>query len=183
MSLIIEGSDNLGKTTFAKKLVRYVWDHDKYPCMYSWMTRPNEKTFDFFDSYEMMINPYTIQDRFHFGALAYHKDKISYENLTEIERWIQDAGGFVVLFYAKDKNWYRRYIARDERGNILADDILCKGNSVFTSIASGHHSLRPDFKYAFDISDKQFVSDENVERIAEIWIRYRQRKMEQLLGK
>jgi len=181
MSLIIEGSDNLGKTTFAKKLIRYVWDHDRYPCMYSWMTRPNEETFDFFESYKMMINPYTVQDRFHLGALAYHEDRISNSNLIKIEEWIRDIGGFVVLFYAKDEDWYKDQIAKDRRGNLLANEILCKGNSIFTAITTGLHPLRPDFKYAFDISGGNYVSDENIARIAETWMRYRQRAMEQLV--
>lgn len=175
MSLIIEGSDNLGKTTFAKKLVRYVWDHDKYPCMYSWMTRPNEATFDFAKSYRIMLNSYTIQDRFHLGAIAYHKDKITAEHLNHIDEWIRDAGGLVVLFFAEDENWYKEHIAKDKRGNLLANEILCKANSVFTQIATGQHPLRPSFSYAFDISGGHFVEDKFVKIIAERWIERRRK--------
>lgn len=182
MSLIIEGSDNLGKTTFAKKLIRYVWDHDKYPVMYSWMTRPNEATFDFFESYKMMINPYTIQDRFHLGAIAYHENKISAEHLNWIEEWIRDIGGFVVLLYAKDEQWYKEHIVKDNRGNLLANEILCKANSAFTRMAYGNHTLRPDIKFKFDVSDGNFISDANIEHIAEIWMQYRCRFMKELLG-
>lgn len=183
MSLVIEGSDNLGKTTFAKKLIKYIWEYGNYPVMYSWMTRPNEKTFDFFESYKMMINPYTVQDRFHLGAIAYHKGKISAEHLNWIEEWIRDVGGLVVLFYAQDSRWYENYIAKDERGNLLANEILCKANSAFARMAYGDHTLRPRFDYAFDISDGNFVKDSAVLEIAERWIDSRQRFIKQLLEK
>lgn len=175
MSLIIEGSDDLGKTTFAKKLIRYIWDHDEYPVMYSWMTRPNEATFDFAKSYKMMLNSYTVQDRFHLGAIAYHKDKITAEHLNWIEELIRDAGGLVVLFFAEDENWYKEHIAKDKRGNLLANEILCKANSVFTQIAMDRHPLRPSFSYAFDISGGHFVEDKFVKIIAEHWIEKRRR--------
>ena len=180
MSLIIEGSDNLGKTTFAKKLVRYIWDHDKYPVMYSWMTRPNENTFDFYNDYAMLINPWTIQDRFHLGAIAYHENKITAEHLNHIDGWIRDAGGFVVLFFAENKKWYKKHLAKDKRGNLLANKILCKANSIFTQIAVQDHPLRPQFAYAFDISDGRFVEDNFVKIIAKRWIERRQRIMEKI---
>jgi len=183
MSLIIEGSDNLGKTIFAKKLIRYVWDHDEYPVMYSWMTRPNEATFDFAKNYRMMINSYTIQDRFHLGAIAYHKNKILAEHLNWIEEWIRDVGGFVVLLFAKDEDWYKKYLVKDKRGNLLANEILCKANSIFTQIAMGQHPLRPSFSYAFDISSENFIDDKNVEHIAEAWMKHRRRFIKELLNK
>jgi len=181
MSLIIEGSDNLGKTTFAKKLVRYIWDHDKYPVMYSWMTRPNETTFDFFKSYKMMLNPYTVQDRFHLGALAYHKDKISGESLNWMDEWIRDIGGFIILFFASDEDWYKEHIAEDKRGNLLASEILCRANSIFTQIAFGHHLLHPKVNYRFDISEGQFISDKVVKMIAEHWIKQRREFIRSIL--
>lgn len=183
MSLIIEGSDDLGKTTFAKKLIRYIWDHDEYPVMYSWMTRPNEATFDFFKSYKMMLNPYTIQDRFHLGAIAYHKNKILAEHLNWIEEWIRDVGGFVVLLFAIDEDWYKKHLAKDKRGNLLANEILCDANSVFRQIGINQHPLHPRFEYAFDISGGCFIEDKFVKIIAEQWIAKRQRAIEQLLGK
>lgn len=182
MSLIIEGSDDLGKTTFAKKLIRYVWDHDEFPVMYSWMTRPNETTFDFLESYKMMLNPYTIQDRFHLGALAYHKDKITAEHLNWIEELIRDIGGLVVLFFAEDETWYKEHLAKDKRGNLLANEILCEANFIFARIAMGQHSLRPKFSYAFDISGGQFVEDKFVELIAGCWIARRRKFIQTILG-
>jgi len=181
MSLIIEGSDNLGKTTFAKKLIRYIWDHDKYPVMYSWMTRPNEETFDFCESYKMMLNPYTVQDRFHLGALAYHKNKLSFSSLNLVEHWIENCGGLVVLFYAENESWYENYISKDKRGNLLDIQTLCKANSVFKRIALRKHKLHPMIDYAFDISEKHFPSDTAVKFIANDWIRKRREFIMEIL--
>lgn len=176
--LIIEGSDCLGKTTFAKKIVRYVMDHDKYPCMYSWMTRPNEDTFDFFESYKMIINPYTVQDRFHLGGVCYHSGKISTEHLNKIEDWIYEMGGFIVVLYASSEDWYKKWIDKDQRGNLLANPILCKANSIFKNIgcsAPRHHPF-----YSFNICDG-YLGDQEVERIAEQWIRHRRNHIEKSL--
>ncbi len=170
--LIIEGSDCLGKTTFAKKLVRYVMANSHYPCIYSWMTRPNEDTFDFLYHYKLMINSYTVQDRFHLGALVYHEDKLPIENLRRIEEWIKLAGGLVVLFYASNEDWYERYINADERGNLLANDILCKANSRFKDIVE-----QPRFNYYFDISHRTFPSDYWVGVIGDHWISKRRQHL------
>jgi hypothetical protein len=178
--LVIEGSDALGKTTFAKKIVRYVMDHDKYPCMYSWMTRPNEATFDFFESYKMWINPYTVQDRFHLGALAYHKDKLPSNRIHTVNDWIYGINGFIVVLYAEDEKWYREHINQDTRGNLLANDILCKANSIFKKIGRSSHRHHPYF--SFNVCNG-FVGDDAVERIAECWMRQRRNHIEKLLFK
>lgn len=182
MSLIIEGSDNLGKTVFAKKIVRYVWDHDKYPVIYSWMTRPNEMIFDFFASYKMMLNPYTVQDRFHLGALAYHKNKLTKRHLEYIEQWITNVGGFVVILYAEDKAWYKWHIAQDKRGNLLDNKILCRANNIFTRIIMKEHHLQPKWDYAFDISNERFVNNKIVQMVAEDWMKRRRKLMKEILG-
>lgn len=179
--LVIEGSDNLGKTTLAKKIVRYVWDNDKYPCMYSWMTRPNQETFDFFESYRMMINPYTVQDRFHLGAVAYHKDKLSMEQVRIIDNWIYDVGGMIVILYANDEDWYRKLIRNDTRGNLLADVTLCRANSVFKDICLNHATNWPYYQ-VFDISNDFFVEDSVAEAIAKLWMNRRRQFIVRLLA-
>lgn len=177
--LVIEGSDASGKTTFAKKIVRYVMDHDDYPCMYSWMTRPNEATFDFFESYKMWINPYTVQDRFHLGALAYHKNKLSQEHADKIEEWINDVGGMIMILYAENEPHYRKLIEADTRGNLLDIPILCKANSVFKEIATHtHNQICP--VSARDISFCNYMSDFDVERVANRWMQRRRYHIERL---
>jgi len=143
------------------------------------MTRPNEETFDFFESYKMMINPYTVQDRFHLGALAYHEDKLSPERVGTIEDWIYATGGLMVVLYAADEKWYREWIEKDIRGNLLANDKLCKANSIFKKIGRSNQNHSPYF--SFDISWSRFIEDGSIERIAECWMERRRQHVENLL--
>jgi hypothetical protein len=182
MSLIIEGSDCLGKTTFAKKVVRYVLDHDKFPAYYAWMTRPNENNFDFLCHYKMIINPCIVQDRFHLGAISYHKNKLSLQNRMQVEQWIEEQGGMIVVLYASDFDWYEQLIREDERGNLLSWPILCEANKIFTEIAQSQKKLGPPF-FAFNISEGRYLDDEVVKRVSDLWITRRHNKCSELYGK
>ncbi|GAG05660.1 unnamed protein product, partial [marine sediment metagenome] len=113
--LIIEGSDCLGKTTLAKKIVLKMMEKG-YPTIYSHMGRPNEQLFDFFLDYKKMINPCAVMDRFHLGGLAYHHGKISPPRLEIINAWIRSVGGLIVVLYAGNGIQYRERLKNDERG-------------------------------------------------------------------
>ncbi len=170
--LIIEGSDNLGKTILAKKIVRRVSEMG-CPVVYSWMTRPNESLFDFFHAYKEMMNPCAVQDRFHLGGLAYHNNKIGTNHLQVINAWIRSIGGLIVVLYGGDEQWYRRRLHEDKRGNLLDVAAMCRGNLIFKNYAR-----RGDCDYAFNILPESlenplFVSDDDVDELAEEWIHRR----------
>lgn len=176
--LLIDGSDCLGKTEFAKKIVRKIsdWGH---PVIYGWMTRPNEQLFDFFLDYKKLIHPYLVQDRFHLSGLAYHNNKISCEKLQMINGWIRGAGGLIIILYASDEEHYEQRIREDKRGNILSWPILCQANSYYKRFVEEDN----DCDWAFDIIPKnkkeeqeqiQYVSENCVNLIAREWITRRQ---------
>lgn len=173
--LIIEGSDNLGKTTLAKKIVRRVSGMG-IPVVYSWMTRPNEQIFDFFKDYKKMINPCAVQDRFHLGGLAYHNDKIPLHRLQIINSWIRSVGGLIVVLYANDEKWYEKHIQADKRKSILSIEEMCAGNHFFKNYAkSGDLDFSNNILPLFcQQSTPYFVSDSNVEELIEEWTRRRQ---------
>lgn len=173
--LVIEGSDCLGKTTLAKKIVRKVSEKG-FPVVYSWMTRPNEQLFDFFLDYKKMLNPCAVMDRFHLGGLAYHTDKISLQKLQIINAWIRSIGGIIIVFYAADEEWYEQRIREDERGNLLSWPIMCNGNVFFKDYAR-----KKDCDYSFNVlplsnsmNNPMFVSDFDIDEIVEEWLERRQ---------
>jgi len=177
--LIIEGSDCLGKTTFAKKVVKRVSELG-YPVVYSWMTRPNESIFDFFLDYRKMINPYSVQDRFHLGGLAYHHNKIFPRELKIINSWIRSVGGLIVVLFAGDEEWYEQRIREDERGNLLNWPILCEANKIFKE-----YGLGGDCDFSLDILPENcqqpvpkkipcFVENIGIETIMREWINRRE---------
>lgn len=177
--LLIEGSDCLGKTILAKKIVRKISDMS-LPVTYGWMTRPNEDVFDFFLDYKKLLNPYAVQDRFHISGLAYHDDKISVECLQIINGWIRGVGGIIVVLYAEDENWYRERLENDERGNILPVDKLCAANKFYKRFSTKGST---DLDYAFNILPEicydefngkpNFVSDFDARELIIDWLKRR----------
>jgi len=173
MCLLIEGSDCLGKTTLAKKIVKKVSEMG-YPVVYSWMTRPNEQLFDFFLSYKKMINPCAVQDRLHLGGLAYHENKITSTKLQIINSWIRSVGGLIVVLYAGDEELYEQRIREDERGNLLSWPLLCRGNTFFKEYAENEG----DCDYRWNILVKNidkpiFPTDYDVDELIDEWINRR----------
>ena len=173
--LIIEGSDCLGKSTLAKQIVRQVSEMG-IPVVYSWMTRPNENRFDFFHNYKDMMNPCAVQDRFHFGGMAYHENKIPPMNLQIINSWIHSIGGMIVVLYASDRELYRKRLESDERGNILPIDVMCKGNdwfNIWKDLAGADYTFNI-LPVNWPIDGKpNYVSDDDVQEIISEWIKRR----------
>jgi len=171
MCLVIEGSDCLGKTTLAKKIVKRVSELG-YPVVYSWMTRPNEQLFDFFMDYKKIINPCAVQDRLHLGGIAYHHNKITPKQLQIINSWIKGTGGIIAILYANNEEWYEEYIRDDKRGNLLSWPILCEANKKFKELA-----LSGSYDYNFNISplDKNpnYIDDAFAEVIIRDWLNRR----------
>jgi len=173
MCLLIEGSDCLGKTILAKKIVRKVSDLG-VPVVYSWMTRPNEDKFDFFHAYKEMMNHCAVQDRLHLGGLAYHDGKISTHHLQVINSWIRSVGGIIVVLYAADTKWYKKRLEQDERDSILDIPAMCKGNEFFKLFAT---EGRGDVDYSFNIlpygfseDNVNYVSDYDIDELVDEWI-------------
>lgn len=175
--LIIEGSDCLGKTTLAKEIVRRVSERG-IPVVYSWMTRPNEKLFDFFNAYRQMMNPCAVQDRFHFGGMAYHENKIPPINLQIINSWIHSIGGMIIVLYAAHRERYRKLLEDDERGNLLPIDKLCRGNdwfNVWKETAGADYSFNIVPKvWPKDSDILNYVKTEDINEIIDEWLKRRE---------
>ena len=173
--LLIEGSDNLGKTVLAKKIVRKISDMG-LPVIYSWMTRPNEDVFDFFLDYKKLLNPYAVQDRFHLSGLAYHENKISHQNLQIINAWIRSVGGLIIVLYAGDEIAYKKRLEQDKRGNLLPINKLCVGNAFYKKYA-----LNNDIDWRFNIISSithsfavpMYVGDYDIDEIINEWLKRR----------
>jgi hypothetical protein len=68
--LIVEGPDNVGKTTFLKAVQHYLWRRLEVPCVYQHfgLLPP---TWDYQSHYRPYIQPFTLMDRFIMSELAY----------------------------------------------------------------------------------------------------------------
>ncbi len=147
--LILEGSDCLGKTTFAKLLLKEADGRERFPTFYSHMSRPN-KSFNFWTHYKDMMTIYAVQDRFHLGGIVWHQ-AIWQGRLEIIEGWLRSIGSMIIVFYASDEQWYRDMIEKDERGNLLPVEEMCRANSNYAGLALVLRDEKPIVDFSFDI--------------------------------
>ncbi len=179
--LIIEGSDCLGKTTFANllvseaaKRVHPISEVPRFPIFYSHMSRPN-KAFDFFDHYTDMMSKFAVQDRFHIGGIVWH-DAIKQPALDIIEGRLRALGSMTIIFYASDLEWYENRIKNDDRGNMLPTDSMISANKWFVDLAKQDllNGAKPMWDYAYDIKfefnhDARFPDAEYANHILDKW--------------
>ena len=179
--LVIEGPDNLGKTTAAHRLVnicavrasdtaRFWNEHAEceepececrkvvpttlpYPVFYSHMSRPN-CAFNFFTHYQERITTYGVQDRFHLGGIVWHENAICDSTLQQIESWLTRVGSMVVVFYCSDEDWYRERLKTSNRIEMFDIDTILAANRKFMSMVLGEQveGMLPRIDHSFDIN-------------------------------
>lgn len=154
--LILEGSDCLGKTTFAELLLKEADSRKVYPTYYSHMSRPN-CTFNFCSDYKDMMSTYAIQDRFHLGGIVWH-NAISKQELNAIELWLKNKSSMVVVLYASDHDWYRDRIEKDNRGNMLPIYAMCAANKEYELMAKSEHDMNPLIDLSWDITPNKLAT-------------------------
>ena len=139
--LIVEGSDNLGKTTICHRLVdlaneldppKNPWDNNAYN--YTHMTRPKEG-FNFFTDYFPLMNVYGIQDRFHLSAIAYH-DPVPFDQakLRFIESWLYRFGSLIVIVEPQSSVFYEKRLSKSDKIEMFGTKTMCKARDIFSII-------------------------------------------------
>jgi hypothetical protein len=132
---IIEGPDNVGKTTLAKRAVELAVTEFNLPARYSHMSKPSA-LFNFSTHYRDMMSYYAVQDRFHLGALAYHPEGTLKEPAL---RWIEGEllrrGSFVLLVLPGDMDWYRKRIIESGRHEMFRPEGILEAARRFEEIA------------------------------------------------
>ena len=164
--LILEGSDCLGKSTFANLLLKVADEFERFPTFYSHMGRPNA-SFDFLHDYKDMMSKYAVQDRFHLGGIVWH-DALTDAALSLIEGWLQSIGSLTVVMYASDDVWYNQRLLDDDRGNLLTQEAMMIANDVYTQMATGIARLNPNVYLSWDVksvmNDSPVYPDESFAR-------------------
>jgi len=163
--LIIEGSDNTGKTTMAKRMVELCPG-----TTYEHLGRPDENTFNFFLDYKPMIDANFVRDRFHIGGIVYHKNKITRQTLPVIEKWLQEVGSLIIIMYCSDERAYEQKL-QDGRKQMFDNKQLIERNRDFIRIIHRMAPLQPHYDFGWDISPRKF-SEFNYpnDTILKMWI-------------
>lgn len=174
--LIIEGSDNLGKTTLANEIL--IQANRLYKGLnfsYKHMSRPGED-FDFFHDYYRMIKSSkvtTVQDRFHLGGLVWHENKITAASLRVIEGWIRANYGLVVILYTDNHSGYRKMLEVDNREQMFGVHKMCQANIEYATMAQGNslYKVQCDIAVPVEIKDGRphYNTEEVAEKIVKEW--------------
>lgn len=181
MPLIIEGADNLGKTTAAKRLVELAPQVLSVPVRYGHMSRP-PKGFDFCNDYRHWTTDLTVQDRFHLGALIWHENVVDLERWRRVEAELVLRGSLVVVMYAEPE-WYE---AHPKGENQFPDEKIIRANKTYRgwmtgSMKSGltsasgidqhEEEIVPHVDVFHRVDAKGFPSDEVLMHWLELWRR------------
>lgn len=142
--LVFEGSDNLGKTTAARRLIHLCRTSLGIPMLYGHMGRQYE-TFSFDRAvYKRWIRPYFLCDRFHLGMRVWHKDDEirSLEATSElVQADVVSDGGMVVIFVTRDEEWYINHLRTSKKDEMFNVAALVQANRVYQHLAArfAHH--------------------------------------------
>lgn len=170
--LILEGAGRLGKSTAAHKIVEIV-QAAGLDAEYRHMGRP-ASGFDFCHGYVPNMASHYVQDRFHLGAIAWHRfdeTGMTANRMAVLQGLVHSMGGMVVIFYSSNHDWYKSHWEETRRAQETFDvKPHVNANVEFGKIArSGWKGvLTPD--WVIDVSKGNFASDRTLERIAEMWI-------------
>lgn len=140
----------VGKTTLAKRLVELLNGHDVCQTMgwslwYGHMSRP-PRQWDYLNGYLDHINRWTVQDRFHYGRLAYAKvdpdqeEKLTPDHIRMIEGRLALVGAVIVVVSASDQFLHRQFDAMD-RHEMYDRKIIWDANAAFHSIATSNGNV------------------------------------------
>lgn len=153
--LIIEGSDNLGKTKAAKRLLELSrsmaeWEHPTY---YSHMSRPHP-SFNFSTDYIPRMSVDAIQDRFHLGSLVWHQGVMTDVKLRWLEGHLRIRGSFIVIFVASDRDWYDKHLQGSPKPEMFGHHALLNANDKYRSLVDS-----VDHDIVVDVSGEKWPDD------------------------
>lgn len=165
---IIEGSDNLGKTTLAKDIVAKCAT-SIFPIRYQHMSRQNE-SFNYGSHYRDMMSAYAVQDRFHLGALVWHKPgTLPRSRLRIIEGELLALASFTVILFTSDDHWYREHCKRlaGYREQMFSLDTIVSANRQYREMVERRTVY---FDAAYDIEAGNFPDDATVAQWISDWM-------------
>lgn len=150
--LIIEGSDCLGKTTAAKRLVELAREEGMDTVCYNHMGRP-DNDFNFHSDYLPMMLPNVVADRFHLGGIVWHDHEIAPSDLRWIEGHLYTQGSVIVVMYSSDPEAYKYKMEREgDRKDLFNIDVRLKANQYYGDMVH-HTGLRKDEQLYFPLID------------------------------
>lgn len=195
--LVLEGSDHLGKTNAALRMVQLAKTSCDATVLYAHMGRPSTH-FQFRpEDYKKLMAPGLVCDRFHLGARIWHEDAMSEGRFQVIHSMLGAIGGFVMVFYTSDERWYRKHLAGSSEDQMFDDRTILRANRTYRNLfcGGGVPQLHPQFEesdllavsktwkkeavwnggiLSYDVGAGCFPSDDLLKKIVAQWLLRRQ---------
>ena len=182
--LIIEGSDLVGKTTFARKLVEYLNGLD-VPVIYAHFGLL-PASWNYYWDYLDHMNRRVVMDRFImsevvYGAACRGHSQIDASTYRLLDARIRLYNGVTVVMTAKPTFIEEQYTKHKDRETFQLDDVLAV-NALYREIAARHRLRFGQEEWVMDVDHwinvtdaDHYACDANVERVANTWLeRYNQ---------
>lgn len=186
MPFIIEGPDGVGKTTLAHRIVKHCEELDghSWPVYYSHMTKPS-RHWDYYQDYILRMQPFAVQDRFHYGAHIYgnclglHPCSMTEDRMRLLEARLDLMGSYRLVIIA-DPYWLKTALVDKPKVELFNEEQILAANSAYSDmVCEGdpygdqggvRFSTRPDFIWTAH-RNHGYVDDVTIEFCVREWFR------------
>lgn len=179
--IVIEGTDGVGKTYLAHRLVKEL--EDTYPMVYSHLSRL-PLSWQFPDSYEDHVQRFTVRDRFHMSELVYTELRGEQQSLLPahyrlVDAWLREVGAVTVLITCDGDR-----LQPSDRNEMYSFDAIYKANKLYEALRSGNafYAYSPDLDIHLHLEKSAGFPGENdnfVREILKLWTT-RQNELQQV---
>lgn len=163
--LIIEGSDLVGKTTFAKKMLDFLNSTAKMPHIYAHFSKLPD-AFNFFTHYLERASRNIVQDRFHMSEIVYSnvcryhngQSPLYPEKYRLVDAYLRYLGAITVVIIA-EPTWLKRQVKeKHSRGEMFSEEQIVRVNDAFGYLCHKDQETARTFNWLADYNpDIDFV--------------------------
>lgn len=157
--IVVEGTDNLGKTTLCNALVKEI-NARGLPHVYTHFGKLSD-SFDRVWDYLPHMNPCVVMDRFYMSRQAYGKAlknqrTLNFEQYRLLDAWLRMHRGYTVLVVASDDRLKDDWLGDRGKPELYTLDQAVKVNAQFKKCRS---LLECDIDYYIELD----LSDDEIE--------------------
>lgn len=165
--IIVEGADNVGKTTLCEALCKAT------SLPYAHLSRP-PVGFDHLGGYVSNITP-RVQDRWHLSALVYGMMLGTgrwpiRDEYALIQRYLEWAGAITILLIADEPSWLSAKLDESKKRELYAKPTIMAANDGFRLLAK---ATGPDGRrhadFVHDVSTLGWPGPEQVKEWSGFW--------------
>ena len=171
--IILEGTDHVGKTTFAKLLCGLMSAHfgGEVGGHYSHMSKPRED-FDHLSGYFGGIGP-VVQDRYHLGSLVYGRilrkgTFPSARRMRIVQAYLNWRGCITVIFTCQRDVLAKRLAESVSKEEMYRADQILDAGDAYYALTKSTNDGEPYCDFHIDVTDK-FPGEKEAENIFGVW--------------